>query len=300
MNDIEPKVVGVLVAYNTPRDTLQRTAARLSPQLFRLLIMDNSDTGSEVEGAFEDRRIAGVDYLSSGGNIGIANAQNHGITRSIELGADYVFFLDDDSGFPDGGVEVMIRELENERRTHPQTVGIGPQIVDQRTGKPLIAVWDGIRIRPGTVTQITEVAYLVSSGALIDVRAFEKYGQFRGEYFIDHVDQEWGLRVGLAGGRLVVTGKVTMAHELGDAPSVSRRGSVRYNHASPTRDYYLTRNAILYMRDLKFPPSRYLGFIRMLAESALRKIFGRGRNLAQRYAVVLGLVHGLTNRRGRR
>lgn len=294
----EFKVVGVLVAYNTPGDVLLQTAKRLAPQLFRLLVMDNSDTTSEVSQALSGTQIEGVEYHSSGGNVGIATAQNQGITRSIDLGADYVLFLDDDSSFPDAGVEKLLHDLAEERRAFPETAGIGPRIVDERTGQALIAVWEGPRVRPGQVTRTTEVAYLVSSGALIDVKAFEKYGLFRGEYFIDHVDREWGFRVGIQGGRLVITANVTMSHQLGDAPTTTRSGNIRYRHESPARDYYLTRNAILLMRDLPFPAIKYIDFIRLLLDSSLRKIFGRTRTPSQRRAVITGLVHGIINRRG--
>jgi rhamnosyltransferase len=296
----EPKVVGVLVAYNTPGEQLLKTASRLAPQLLRLLVMDNSDNSTEVALALSRMPIQGVEYHSAGGNVGIAAAQNKGIERSNELDADFVLFLDDDSTFPDDGVKDLLAELAQERKAFPNTAGIGPRIIDERTKQSLVAVWDGAKVRPGLLTHRTEVAYLVSSGALVDADAFEKYGLFRGEYFIDHVDKEWGFRVGLHGGRLVVTPLVTMTHQLGDSPTVTRSGSIRYRHASPTRDYYLTRNAIFLMRDLPLPAIKYFDLLRLLVESSLRKIFGPARTLDQRRAVVHGLVHGLLNRRGPR
>lgn len=301
MTKTEPKVVGVLVAYNTAGEVVIETARRLAPQMFRLLVMDNSDDGhSQILHALAGAAIQGVEYHTSGRNVGIASAQNDGIARALVLGADFVLFLDDDSTFPDGGVQVLVHDLMEERKHFAETAGIGPRIVDQRTGQALISVWEGARVRPGQVAQITEVAFLLSSGSLIDVHAFEKYGTFRGDYFIDHVDQEWGFRVGLQGGRLVVTASVTMFHHLGDTPTKSRKGSIRYNHGSATRDYYLTRNAIFLMRDLPFPVVRYIDLMRLLLESSIRKIFGPKRSLPQRRAVLVGLAHGILNRRGPR
>ncbi|SMG16178.1 glycosyltransferase [Agreia pratensis] len=293
------RVVGVLVAYNTPYDVLRRTAARLAPQLFGVFIMDNSDAFDDSSHADFSDLGERVEYIPSGGNIGIAEAQNRGVRRAIELGADFVLFLDDDSSFPDGGVETMLRDLAAERHTSPDTVGIGPKVVDERSGQVLARVWNGSRIRPGVIAETTEVAFLVSSGALIDVDAFARFGMFRSDYFIDHVDQEWGLRVGLSGGRLVITPNVTMFHKLGDEPTLSRSGNVRYVHNSPTRDYYLTRNAIFFMRDLDLPLRRYPSMIRLLVDSSLRKVLGRSRSRDQRVAVLKGLTHGILNRRGK-
>lgn len=301
MSDSEANVVGVLVAYNTPGNVIVDTARRLGPQMSRLLVMDNSDRAdAQVSGALSEAAIHGVEYHSLGGNVGIAPAQNQGIARAMNLGAQYVLFLDDDSTFPAGGVDGLIRALQNEREQFPETVGIGPEVVDHRTGQALIPVWEGSRIRPGRVNTTTEVAYLISSGALIDVTAFEKFGLFKGEYFIDQVDKEWGLRVGLEGGRLVVTADVTMSHQLGDTPTHTRSGSVRYTHESATRDYYLTRNAVLLMRDLKLPAVKYVDLLRLLGESSVRKVLGRGRSTAQRRAVLAGLRDGMRNRRGPR
>ena len=293
-----PKVVGVLVAYNTSGELLLRTVKRLSLQLSSLLVMDNSDGSSSAKDVLANSAVHNVEYHSLNGNIGIAAAQNAGISRAKELGAEFVLFLDDDSNFPDGGVEGLLAELEAERRTLPRTVAIGPRVVDERTGQALVAVWERGRVVPGQVVRTTEVAYLVSSGALVDIDAFVKYGSFRGDYFIDHVDKEWGFRVGLQGGRLVITALVTMTHQLGDDPTTSRNGSIRYRHVSPARDYYLTRNAILLMRDLPLPPRKYVDLLRLLTESSIRKIFGRGRTVAQRLAVIRGLGHGIINRRG--
>jgi rhamnosyltransferase len=292
----DDKVVGVLVAYNTPAEVLRRTVARLAPQLHRVLVMDNSDAPIGADGLDMGN---GVEYISSNGNVGIAEAQNRGIMRAAEIGADFILLLDDDSNFPAGGVATMLRDLQEERVSFPHTVGIGPRVVDERTGQALVAIWRGTRIRPGTISGITEVAYLVSSGALIDARSLRQYGLFRSDYFIDHVDQEWGLRVGIAGGRLVITPNVTMIHKLGDEPTLSRSGNVRYTHDSPIRDYYLTRNAILLMRDLKLPLQRYPGLLRLLIDSSIRKVLGRSRTREQRLAVLRGLAHGIRNRRGK-
>lgn len=293
-----PRVIGILVAFNTPAATVLETAARLSPQLSALLVMDNSDDGFGLAETLESLRSANVEHHSMHGNAGIAAAQNAGIARSIDLKADAVLFLDDDSTFPTDGVSTLWRELHEERLRDPRTAGIGPRIVDARTGQALIAVWEGSRVRPGHVETLVEAAYLVSSGALIPSSSFERFGTFRSEYFIDHVDQEWGFRVGLNGGRLVITSSVTMQHQLGDEPTVTRAGAVRYGHASPIRDYYLTRNAILLMRDLRFPPLRYIDLTRVLGESALRKILGPNRSLTQRRIVLRGLWDGLRNKRG--
>ncbi|MCY1233894.1 rhamnosyltransferase [compost metagenome] len=292
------KVVGVLIAYNTPPETLLRTARRIGRQVFRLVIVDNSDRPTDIAGAVAEAHLPGIDYVPAGGNIGIAAAQNLGIRRALEMNANYILFLDDDSSFPDEGVVMLLNELEKERRMFPQTAAIGPRIIDEPTGQELTYVWDGAKMRRRKVHLLTEVAFLVSSGALIDVRAFLDYGFFREEYFIDHVDKEWGLRVALRGVRQVVTPEVTMIHQLGDTPTTSLRGSVRFKHESPARDYYLTRNAILVMRDLSMPLIRYPDMLRLLIESSIRKTIGPSRTWAQRKAVVLGLWHGLSNRGG--
>jgi rhamnosyltransferase len=288
----------VLIAYNTSSEVLTATAAEITKDVERLIIVDNSDSvpvPSEMESLMV---IPKVEYIALGKNFGIATAQNRGIERCIELGVDYILFLDDDSRFPSGGVMTMLQELEEESTEHPNTCGIGPRILDEPTGEELTYLWHGSDMVRREAASIVEVAFLVSSGALIEADAFSRYGNFRDDYFIDHVDKEWGYRVALQGGRLVVTPRVTMTHQLGDRPTKSIRGNVRFRHENPARDYYLSRNAIFVVRDLSMPRDKRIGMIKLLVTNSTRKVVGFNRTLDQRKAVIKGVYHGLLNLRG--
>jgi rhamnosyltransferase len=294
-------VVGVLVAHNTDPDSLRATLRDLAPQLRQLIVVDNSDSAAS-RGAVECASFQPhVEYLPASGNVGIGAAHNLGLARALELKARYVLFLDDDSSLPAGGVDRLVEAFSVEQAAHPHLVAVGPRIFDSRTHAELTFAWKGNRIRPAEAKITTKVAFLLSSGALVDVTAFEHYGTFREEYFIDHVDKEWGLRVESLGGRLIVTPDVVMGHQLGDSPKVSRRrNKVTYRHVSPLRNYYLTRNAVLLLRDVRLPAPKFIGEVWLLLTSSIRRMLDRTSRSARYKPLMMGLVDGILNRRGPR
>lgn len=299
MHDTESQVVGIIVAYRADPDALKRLSVRLAPALRAILIMNNTEPGDARTNLSDLDFGPTVHVKELGGNLGIATAQNMGIRLAAGMGATSVLLLDDDSGFPPEGVDILTSRLSEERKRDPRVVGIGPRVVDHRTGKTIAARWIDGSIVPCSIEDTTQVAYLVSSGSLISIAAFEKFGYFREDYFIDHVDQEWGLRVGSCGGVLLATPDVTMMHQLGDEPTRSARGATRYRHDSPVREYYLTRNALLMWRDLESLGRRRQRILSRVLKTATWKVFLPGRSLRIRAAVLRGLFDGATNVRGR-
>ncbi|MDF2916821.1 MAG: glfT1 [Microbacterium sp.] len=296
----EIHVAGVLIAYETDPVVLLAATRRLGEQLDSLYVVDNSADPQILKAAVADAGDSAVQHVSMGGNAGIARAQNLGIDRATRSGADFILFLDDDSTFPAGGVATLVAEFLKFEKIYPGLAGIGPRVVDERSGRAIAAVWEGSRIVPSSEVGLLEVAYLVSSGALVSAAAFGKFGALRGEYFIDHVDKEWGLRVGKAGGTFLVTPEVTLVHRLGDEPVTTKRGATRYRHGSAVRDYYLTRNAILMMRDLRLGWRKTAGMLDVFLRTAIRKLGDRSLTRSQRRAVRQGILDGLLNRRGPR
>ncbi len=296
----EQLTVGVLVTYFTEPSRLTATLRGISAHLFKLLVIDNTDDPAHAATLRRTCRDENVEYTWSGANVGIAAAQNVGVTAALGAGADYILFLDDDSELEGSKVDALRSELEAQHQKDVDTIGIGPRIVESRTGQDLAYTWRGNRIRQTNLADdVVPAAFLLGSGAFIFAWAFEKVGLFREDYFIDHVDKEWGLRAGSLGFRLVVTPHVLMLHELGDAPALSREGRKRlYRHDSNVRHYYLTRNALLTMRDVRLPPSKYPDQMRLLLDSVVRKVIGSERSTMTRKAVLAGLRDGVLNRRG--
>lgn len=296
------QLAGVVVTYYPDLQRLEATLARLGPELTPLVVVDNSDDPDVARAVESCCREAGALLLAMKSNIGIAAAQNWGIRESLQRNATHVLFLDDDSELTAGAPTALLAAFDSLRVTRPNVVAMGPRVKDRRTGEFLTFAWRGRHIRQLRTADdhddFTDSAFLLGSGAVVVAEAFETVGLFREEYFIDHVDKEWGLRAGASGFASVVTSSVTLLHSLGDTPDRDASGSAAlYTHRSPVRDYYLTRNAFLLFRDLDLPRIRFVGMFRLLAEQSVRKV-AHPVHPGQRRAVLRGVADGLRGRSG--
>lgn len=299
--DVRSRVLAVLVTFNPDVAHLRPTLSTIGA-VIDVVVIDNSDepsARSSVAALCNDEKAT---YQSLGGNAGIAAAQNAGIARARSRSFEYVLFLDDDSSMDGGAIPRLLEAADQARMDDPSVVGVGPRIVDARSKQTLAYAWIGNHIGLATMPEAggpVDVAFLVSSGSLISLAAFDTYGPFRADYFIDQVDKEWGLRVGSSGGRMLVISDEILLHSLGDEARVTRGGKrVTFSHDSPVRHYYLTRNAIHMLRDTKLPFLRRLHLVRLLVDSSIRKVFSPTAPPERRRAVLKGWSDGIRGVRG--
>lgn len=264
----QPHVVAaIVVTYNSAVGSLQQLVAQLGDAVAIVVVADNSDTESTRRVIFAESALIGATYIGGMGNTGIGRAQNAAIDEAVRRGASQILLLDDDSLMDSDTVKALSRSLHEARMSDRCVAAVGPVPIDVRTGDALVFIWRGSRVRSGSVVPTTkgpaapafqDVAFLVSSGSMIDPAAFTEIGQFREDYFIDHVDKEWGLRAGLDGWRLLVDRRTVLSHTLGDEAAEGDAKTLRYGHADPDRTYYNVRNSLLLLRDLPLPRRRFL------------------------------------------
>jgi rhamnosyltransferase len=99
---------------------------------------------------------------------------------------------------------------------------------------------------------LIEVAFLVSSGSLLDMRALKEIGLMRDELFISYVDVELCLRAKALGYRIIACCAAVMEHNLGDQRL--RIGRWMLPLHSPLRHFHLLRSGV-YMQKLPQIPA---------------------------------------------
>jgi GT2 family glycosyltransferase/glycosyltransferase involved in cell wall biosynthesis len=293
--DIDP-VVAVVVTYNPDLEGLFAVVEGLAPALARVVVVDNSDEPAvrSVQASVER---AGGHYIAAGGNIGIAAAQNRGMREALELEPEAILLLDDDSRLEASDVTALLRFLRARRVEDESVAAVAPRIVDRRTREELNPVIVDHRLKLVPIHEVTEAAFLLGSGTLLHIDALERYGYFRDEYFIDHVDKEWGYRVRSMGGRLLITPDVTLWHQLGGDPTTRGKKVVNYVQTNPARHYYMVRNSLLLMRDVKLPPRQQAHEVMTFGKIMVRRVLSPNEPLVTKRAVVAGLVEGVRGRR---
>jgi rhamnosyltransferase len=310
-------VCAVVVTYHPDPDSLRALLPALLTQVERVIVVDNgsaSDVGQLMPSVDADR----VELVRNDRNRGLAAAQNEGAARAMAWGrCRYVLFTDQDS-LPAPNMVRRLRDalVQADRMATiedpAQVAAAGPQSIDIRTGEASVLIvdqwgWPGRWLPPERLPHLSRneggsynVSFLIASGSLVPVPVLRALRGMRSNYFIDHVDTEWCLRARAAGYRLLVVPDALLHHRLGD--SVKRLpvfGKRRIFYHTPLRDYYMFRNTLLMLRDVRMPVGWRVHFvIRLLQFAGYFLMLGDQRK--QRMAHMwLGIKHGLRRVSGR-
>ncbi|GAB3887240.1 glycosyltransferase family 2 protein [Spirosoma agri] len=272
------RIAGVIVLYNSALYCIQNIKTYL-PQIDKLFIIDNSDYIDESM-VKELTKLTGSEYIYNHGNQGIAQALNEAAKRAIEEEYDYLLTMDDDSSAP----TTMIAEMKQ---------FISAQIQPDRLG--IISAAHLPATLRGNVPN--RVLYTMTSGNLLNLRAYQAVGPFRDDFFIDHVDHEYSLRLNSSGYSITELPTVRINHPVGEKKI---KWGVTYVSRQPVRQYYMVRNGIIVAKQYfhRYPIFTYK-MIKLLIKEWLKIILAQ-TNRRQRMAFMMkGLSDGLSGRTGK-
>jgi len=283
-------IISVYVTYNPNIPLLERAIESLIEQVDYAIVVDNSPQSTL------ELRSDKVIIEPLGENIGIAAAQNIGIRKAIEFGAEYIVLSDQDTVYPADYVASMLPVFEQ----FPDACVAVPKFVDaMKKGA------DGfIAIKPVFFQQFFpgsgkhEIFQAIASGKVLKVSSLNKIGLMNEELFIDWVDLEWCWRARANGFQIIGNADVVIQHQLGDMSK--DLGFREVNLRSATRHYYITRNAFylsLYCKDLDvahrinlfFKSFRYIVGYPVLSKPHSKHL----------KAVLIGFWHGITKKLGK-
>lgn len=274
------RVVAVVVSYQPDTAALDQLVSRLLPQVAALVVVDNGSDAATVAhlAALVDGLVdepgdgptrPEAQLVALGRNVGVGAAQNLGIDRARQVGATHVLLSDDDSLPAPDMVERLVAAL-TAAAPADRVAAVGPVTVDPRTGSaPLVFTDQGLAPRriphlPTRDGAQVDVAFLIASGCLVDLRALDDVGPMNADLFIDHVDLEWGVRARRAGWTLRVVVGARLEHALGDTTR-QVPGRARAVHIqSPVRNYYTVRNTVHLIRTRFFHRAWRRGYRRWI------------------------------------
>lgn len=284
-----PRVGAVVVVYQPEADVLENLRI-LAAQVDALVIVDNGSNEAfrELLGPTLNAR---VELIRHPKNLGIATGFNTGVRRLIELGCEFVFTFDQDSGIPaaftDGMVDSM---LEAEQQFGP----VGVFLPDWRDVKPGFA-------SESVGHDLLEVHSGISSGSLYRTSIFSKVGFFADEYFIDGVDIEFCLRCRQSRFKVIQNKTWIVGHNLGQRLEVNLMG-IRFSiHVhSALRKYYIARNRILNYKKYGFTEQKWFwsDFLTLLRD-LFHVLAYENRKWEGLKSMFLGFWDGITNKTGK-
>lgn len=225
--------VAIIVAYNPEVDLLNSNLKVLEKQVDKIVIVNNGTEEIKITSIDESMYLV----INNNENLGISKALNIGMEFAINYGYNYALLLDQDSTIADDAVEIMIQGFDNKK-----IAMVVPQIV-YINGKP-----DKI----DTNFDFNKVSHAITSGSLIDLNVinFISWGNstfFNEDFFIDCVDFDFCLELGIKGYDILKSTKAKLYQRLGEMNEKKILIFSFYpsNH-NKIRRYYITRNR-LYM-----------------------------------------------------
>lgn len=290
----------VIVTYRPAHEPFLQQVKVIQPQVDRIFIIDNGN-GSDLP---DLSMLHSLEVIQLGENFGIAYAQNAGIRRARDHGANHVLLLDQDSLPADDMVIRLLEGLAALQEAGIAVAAVGPQYRDARQGSVSSFVYrEGLALRERSVPVPPPAAvpadFLIASGCLIPIAVLDAVGGMEDAFFIDYVDIEWALRAKMRGYSSYGIPKAQMAHSLGDE-WILYRGR-RFPIHSPLRQYYYARNSILLARRGWIGwPWRTILARRVFKQLIFFSVLVPSPRLENFAMIVLGIWHGVTGRSGKK
>lgn len=299
----QTSVVAVIVSY-MPDGRLFEALDALSPQVARILVVDNGsgpDTVARLERASGDGK---TQLILNAENAGLAAAQNQGIRQALDEGADWVLLMDDDSVPAPDMVAAMLEAYD----AHPGAERIGlvaPLLGDaEGTLKARAYVsrhaFDLHRVGFGPGDVVDDVAFAMASGSLVKAEVFRDIGLMREDFFVDYIDFEFAFRMRRDGWKLISVGDARLQHRLGEFERKTLFGrEFRFNSHSSFRRYHIYRNRlrVWWAHGLRLPA--FFAFEgASIAIDLAKLILLEDDKLAKLGAIGRGVMHAMLGRSG--
>lgn len=236
------RYAGIVVLYQPTLQVYQNMLTYIEP-LECVFVMDNS-TEYNQELITKIKSNPKCVYLPMDGNIGLAGALNKGCNIAYEKGFDYILTMDQDSYFEESAVSRLIARAE---KASDEMAIIAPNVtsvyLDEETGEQRVAYV--LQDENGEYDQ----TWVMTSGSLMNLAAFHAIGGFDEDFFIAHIDVDFGIRLTLVGYQTIMLGNAMIFQRFGHSkPKKILWKTVYPWYEAPNRTYYLFRNHTYMMK----------------------------------------------------
>ncbi len=248
------RIAAAIITFNPERERLLENLASVQPQVDKVLIVDN---GSENWQEFD--HLAGVKYIKSPENKGIAWALNRAFEWAHENSFDWLLTLDQDSVVESS----FVAKLVGHNSKSEGKIGlIYPRIFDPNTDAAISRENPFImKLRFLKRKMLKWVRYLpITSGSLVNVKAFLLCGGVDEEYFIENVDHYLDLKLLHCGFSLIPALDSVLEQRFGTPRQTqnANRGGIYISGHTAWRYYYVYRNRVWLHRYFLVAPSCFV------------------------------------------
>jgi rhamnosyltransferase len=294
----------IIVCYFPCNTLLSKLMELISPQVGRVLIMNNGGLPQEVASIASEYNNISIHNI--GENVGIATALNMGFSIASDNQVEFCITFDQDSLPSSNMVDVLIKDWRHLNATSGRQVGaIGPSFYDDRNGileYPFHRLkGSGFRVeklfRNANDKKLTPVDMLITSGMLVPVSMWQSGIKFKDDLFIDYVDTEWCFRSKNYGFQHYGCFNTSMRHQISEQ-GINILGSKVFRY-SAIRRYYYHRNTIFFLRWSYVPLGNRIRIALSLAMRFLSIPFLDKNPIASIGHALLGIIDGFQGTGGR-
>lgn len=238
------KLAGVVVLYN-PEDDVKDNIKTYIEKVDKLYVVDNSINSNNIDKLPKSKKIK---YINNGDNLGIATALNIACKSAIEEGFDYILTMDQDSKFHDDNLDKLIKFIKENKEIN---IGILTPYHVIKTNVP----------RPKE--EIDFPLEVMTSGNILNLKAYQEVGGFKDWLFIDSVDIELCMNLRVHGYEIVRLNYSELDHNLGDSKiwdfKIKKIACSNHNYI---RRYFITRNTLYVHKLYKKHFPEYCAFLK--------------------------------------
>lgn len=296
-----PYVVVVVLNYNNFEDTERCITSLLETQYsnFSIIIIDNAS--SDGSGKRLQERFSTIECILSERNDGYAAGNNIGIKRAMSLGAEYILILNNDTIVQPQFLTEMLDSFSDYDNVGIVTCKIlydrtkNIYVSAGRISKALCAI---VPLTKKDIGRICEVSYIAGCAMLVKREVFDVVGLLDESFFMYYEDVEFSLRVSKKY-KLIYTPYGIIFHKSG--------GGDLWKNYTPFYFYYSSRNRIIVFGEKNLIVRLY-AFFANFANAGIKILYliyhctiVYDPNIWKKVsALVVGMVDGLRNRRGKK
>lgn len=271
MSSTKASVFIIILNWNGRDDTLACLAsvAQINYPSFRVIVVDNGSTDNSVDAI--RTAFPAVDLIETGKNLGFAGGNNVGIRCALELGADYVFLLNNDTEVDPGLLDAFAVAAERYPNAgvfggkiyyhaEPQRIWYAGARWNQDTAR-FDQVGEGELDDGRTYSAACETDYACGCAFLLPAARLREIGLLDEDFFLYFEETDWCFRAKKAGHPSIFVPEAKLWHKV----SVSFGGE-----GSPLALYFITRNRLLWARRHAGMPMR-LRVYRMAVRSLVAR-----------------------------
>lgn len=243
MGDInQNKICAIIVTYN-PDYGLINLINTIKNQVERIIIIDNNSDEFTLPKILENICDSNILQFKNKENYGIGKALNQGVEIAIKLGFEWVITFDQDT-IPFNNIIDIISEVYYSYPDRNNIGAIGTNYIYKDLKK---------KYQSSNVKLYEKKDVLITSGCFVPVRIFLEIEGFREDMFIDHIDEEFCLRLKKHGKISLISSKLGMVHEAGNIKKISILGlPFSSSNHSTLRRFYMSRNHVLLTKEYIF------------------------------------------------